>query len=208
MIIITILYGKSSYPSSPPLLLLKATIATNYTFAPLPIFFVLNRTTALDNIESSTEIEEETRNYMGLNYIPALKKNIDAMEQIGKPFVQRFKRHGVRSEIYHLSRNSNSSSSSKTSEQETVAAPERLESIAKTISIGDDVEIWVLLQFYRDRIHADKVHSNMMQDESIGSLAKEFDGLITQESNLVTEVLAALGCRSSGSHNCKYKPQY
>jgi MinD-like ATPase involved in chromosome partitioning or flagellar assembly len=168
LIIITILYGKSSYPSSPPLLLLKATIATNYTFAPLPIFFVLNRTTALDNIESSTEIEEETRNYMGLNYIPALKKNIDAMEQIGKPFVQRFKRHGVRSEIYHLSRNSNSSSSSKTSEQETVAAPERLESIAKTISIGDDVEIWVLLQFYRDQAHADEVHSNMMQDESVG----------------------------------------
>jgi MinD-like ATPase involved in chromosome partitioning or flagellar assembly len=168
LIIITILYGKSSYPSSPPLLLLKATIATNYTFAPLPIFFVLNRTTALDNIESSTEIEEETRNYMGLNYIPALKKNHDAMEQIGKPFVQRFKRHGVRSEIYHLSSNSSSSSSSTTSEQETIAAPERLESIAKSLSIGDDVEIWVLLQFHRDQAHADEVHSNMMQDESVG----------------------------------------
>ena len=32
--------------------------------------------------------------------------------------------------------------------------------------------------------------------------------MVTQESSLVTEVLAALGCRSSGSHNCKYKPQY
>jgi hypothetical protein len=79
----------------------------------------------LDNIESSTEIKEETRNCMGLNWIPALKKNHDAMEQIGKPFVQRFKRHEVRSEIYHLS--SNSSSSSKTSEQERVAAPEGFE---------------------------------------------------------------------------------
>jgi MinD-like ATPase involved in chromosome partitioning or flagellar assembly len=147
---------------------LKPTIATNYTFAPLPIFFVLNRTTALDNIESSTEIEEETRNYMGLNYIPALKKNHDTMEQIGKPFVQRFKRHGVRSEIYPLRSNSSSSSSSTTSEQETIAAPERLESIAKTLSIGDDVEIWVLLQFYRDQAHADEVHSNMMQDERVG----------------------------------------
>jgi len=66
----------SFFPSSPPLLLLKATIATNYTFAPLQIFFVLNISTVLDNIESSTEIEEETRNYMGLNYIPALKKNM------------------------------------------------------------------------------------------------------------------------------------
>ena len=149
---------------------MKPTIATNYTFAPLPIFFVLNRTTALDNIESSTEIEEDTRNYMGLNYIPALKKNHDAMEQFGKPFVQRFKKHGVRPEIYHLSSNSSSSSSrsSKTSEQETVAAPEGFESIAKTLSIGDDVEIWVLLQFHRDQAHADEVHSNMMQDESVG----------------------------------------
>ncbi len=88
------------------------------------------------------------------------------MELIGKLFVQRFKRHGVRSEIYHLS--SNSSSSSTTSEQETVAAPEGFERIAKTLSIGDDFEIWVLLQFHRDQAHADEVHSNMMQDESVG----------------------------------------
>ncbi len=91
------------------------------------------------------------------------------MELIGKPFVQRFKRHGVRPEIYHLSSNSRSRSrSSTTSEQETVAALEGLESIAKTLSIGDDVEIWVLLQFHRDQAHADEVHSNMMQDESVG----------------------------------------
>jgi len=88
------------------------------------------------------------------------------MELIGKPFVQRCKRHGVRPEIYHLSRNS--SSSSTTSEQETVAALEGLESIAKTLSIGDDVEMWVLLQFHRDQAHADEVHSNIMQDESAG----------------------------------------
>jgi hypothetical protein len=87
------------------------------------------------------------------------------MELIGKPFVQRFKKHVVRSEIYHLSSNSSSSRSSTTSEQETIAALEGLESIAKTLSIGDDVEIWVLLQFPRDQAHADEVHSNMMQDE-------------------------------------------
>lgn len=92
------------------------------------------------------------------------------MELIGKPFVQRLKKHGVRSEIYHLTSSSSSSSSrsSTTSEQETIAAPEGLESIAKTLSIGDDVEIWVLLQFHRDKAHADEVHSNMMQDESVG----------------------------------------
>ena len=153
--------------------------------------------------ESAAQIET-TRSYMDLSFSRALKKNHDAMEQIGKPFVQRFKKHGVRSEIYLLS-----NIKSTTSEQEVAAAAlEGLESIAKTLSIGDDVEIWVLLQFHRDQAHADEVHSNMMQDESVGQLIKEFDGLITQESSLVTEVLTALGCRSSGSHNCKYKPQY
>ena len=107
---------------------------------------------------------------MDLSFSRTLKKNHDAMEQIGKPFVQRFKRHGVRSEIYHLGSNNNSSSSriSTTNEQETIAAPEGFESIAKTLSIDDDVEIWVLLQFPRDQAHADEVHSNMMQDESVG----------------------------------------
>lgn len=119
--------------------------------------------------ESAAQIET-TRSYMDLSFNRALKKNHDAMEQIGKPFVQRFKRHGARPEIYHLSSNSSStsSSSSTTSEQETIAAPERLESIAKSLSIGNDVEIWVLLQFHRDQAHADEVHSNMMQDERVG----------------------------------------
>jgi hypothetical protein len=75
----------SSFPSSPPLLLLKATFATNYTFNPLPIFIVINITSAMNNIESAMEIEEEIRNYGGLNFIRAPKKNHNAMEQIGKP---------------------------------------------------------------------------------------------------------------------------
>ena len=108
------------------------------------------------------------------------------MELIGKPFVQRFKKDGVRSEICHLSsyNSSSISRSSTTSEQERVAAPEGFESIAKTLSIGYDVEIWVLLQFYRDQAHADEVHSNMMQDESVGQLIKEFDGLIAKSQAL------------------------
>jgi hypothetical protein len=118
------------------------------------------------------------------------------MELIGKPFVQRCKRHGVRSEIYHLGSNSSSSRSSTTNEQETIAALQGFESIAKTLSIDDDVEIWVLLQFPRDQAHADEVHSNMMENESVGQLIKGFYGLITQESSLVTEDSAALGCKS------------
>ncbi|HEX2471640.1 MAG TPA: hypothetical protein VHJ59_02705 [Nitrososphaera sp.] len=123
------------------------------------------------------------------------------MELIGKPFVQRCKRHWVRPEIYHLSSNNNSSSSrsSTTNEQETVAALEGLESIAKTLSIGDDVEIWVLLQFHRDQAHADEVHSNMMENESVGQLIKELDGLISKSQVPSWEDSAALGCKSRDS---------
>ena len=128
-----------------------------------------------NKIESAAEIEEGIGSYLGLNFIRAPKRNHDAMAQIGKLFVQWFKKHGVRPEIYHLS--------STTSEQEKT--PEGLESIAKTLSLGDDEEVWVLLQFYRDRAHADEVTAKMMQDESIGQLVKEFDGLVTQGSNLI-----------------------
>jgi uncharacterized protein YbaA (DUF1428 family) len=119
--------------------------------------------------------EIETRSYMDLSFSRAPKKNHEAMVQIGKPYVQWLKKHGVRTEIYHLS--------STTSE----VPPEGVESIAKTLSISDDEEVWVSLQFYRDRAHADEVHTKMMQDESVGKLMKEFDGLVSQGKSLITD---------------------
>ena len=65
------------------------------------------------------------------------------------------------------------------------SAPEGLESITKKLSVAEDEELWVLLQFYRDQAHANEVYSKMMLDESIGQLVKKFDGLITQGSNLI-----------------------
>ena len=106
------------------------------------------------------------------------KKNHDAMERIGKPFVKWFKNHGVRTEIYpHLY--------TATSEQ-MEKAREGVESITKTLSIKDDEEIWVMLQFYRDRDHAEVAAKMMtMQDESMGQLMNEFDGLVTHGSSLI-----------------------
>jgi large subunit ribosomal protein L17 len=111
---------------------------------------------------------------MDLSFSRAPKKNHDAMAQIGKQFVQWLKKQEVKSEIYHLS--------STTSEE----VPDGVESIAKALSIGDEEEDWVSLQFYRDRAHADEVNSKMMQDESIGALMKEFNGLVTQGKSLIT----------------------
>ena len=123
----------------------------------------------MENTEPATEIEE-TGNYLGLSLIRAPKDNHKSIEQIGKPIVQWFRKHGARPEIYNLS---------------TSEFPEGIESIAKTLSIGDEEEVWVALQFYRDQAHADEVTAKMMQDESIGALMKEFGGLISQGSNLI-----------------------
>jgi uncharacterized protein YbaA (DUF1428 family) len=126
--------------------------------------------------KNPTTAPEETGNYLGLNFISAPKKNHDALEQIGKPFAQLLKKHGVRTEIYYLG-------ITTTSEQDK--APEGIESIAKKLSIGEDEELWVQLNYYRDRAHADEVYSKMMKDESVGALMKEFDGLVTQGSSLI-----------------------
>ncbi len=82
------------------------------------------------------------------------------MTQIGQPFVEWFKKQGVRPEIYYLRGTSN--------EQKNESTPEGLERIADKLSVGEDEELWVLLQFYRDQAHANEVYSKMMQDESIG----------------------------------------
>jgi uncharacterized protein YbaA (DUF1428 family) len=102
------------------------------------------------------------------------------MAQLGKRYVQWLKKQGVRTEIYHLS--------TTTSE----VPSDGLESIAKTLSIGDDEEVWISLQFYRDQAHAVEVHAKMMQDESIGKLMKEFNGLVTQGKSLITDGFSRL----------------
>ncbi len=126
--------------------------------------------------ESNSGIEQEAGNYLGLNFIRAPKRNHDAMTQIGQPFVEWFKEQGVRPEIYYLPGTSN---------EQNEFTPEGLQRIADKLSVGEDEELWVLLQFYRDEAHANEVYSKMMQDESIGQLVKKFDGLIVQGSNLI-----------------------
>jgi large subunit ribosomal protein L17 len=124
--------------------------------------------------------EIETGRYMDLSFSRAPKRNHDALAQIGKQYVQWLKKHEVRTEIYHLSSTTNE------------VPPEGVESIAKTLSIAEDEEVWVALQFYRDRAHTEEVRSKMMQDESVGKLMKEFDGLVTQGKSLITDGFSRL----------------
>ena len=102
-----------------------------------------NKTTT----ESAKEIEEQdTESYLQISFSRAPKKNHDVLAQLGKRFEQWLKKYGVSSKIYYLR-------SSTTTSDET--PPEGLESIAKILSISDDEELGVSLQFYRDQAHAD-----------------------------------------------------
>ncbi len=80
----------------------------NYTFAPLPVFIVLNTATVMEKeIESVLKIEE-TGSYLQLSFNRAPKKNQEALAQLGKRWVQWLNKHGVSSKIYYLNNNNNS----------------------------------------------------------------------------------------------------
>jgi uncharacterized protein YbaA (DUF1428 family) len=128
--------------------------------------------------QSATEIEEQdTGGYLQISFSRAPKKNHDALAQLGKRFEQWLKKYEVSSKIYYLN-------STITSDE---VHPEGLDSITKILSISDDEELGVSLQFYRDQAHAYEVRSKMMQDETFGAIAKEFDGLVTPGKSMVTD---------------------
>jgi uncharacterized protein YbaA (DUF1428 family) len=140
-----------------------------------------NKTTT----ESAKEIEEQDiGSYLQISFSRAPKKNHDVLAQLGKRFEQWLKKYGVSYKIYYLR-------SSTTTSDET--PPEGLESIAKILSISDDEELGASLQFYRDQAHADQVRSKMMQDETFGAIAKEFDTLVTQGKSMITDGFSRLG---------------
>ena len=142
-------------------------------------------TTAMNNkaTESATEIEEETTNYLQISFSHAPKKNHDALVQLGKRWVQWLKKQGVKSEIYYLNNNSGA---------ENGEVYEGIESIAKILSISDDEELGVSLQFYRDQAHAEEVRSKMMQDETARAIGMEFEGLVSQGKSLITDGFSKL----------------
>jgi large subunit ribosomal protein L17 len=138
-----------------------------------------------NKIESVEEIEE-TGNYLQISFSRAPKKNQEALAQLGKRWVQWLNENGVSSKIYYL----DNSSSSTTTRGEV--PPEGLESIAKILSVSDDEMLGVSLQFYRDQAHANEVFAKMMQDETCGTIGKEFDALVTQGKSMITDGFSRL----------------
>ena len=57
-----------------------------------------------------------------------------------------------------------------------------LTNIANTVSASQDEEVWVVLQYYRDRKHLDEVRAKCGNDENMGRLYKQSLDLLTPGS--------------------------
>lgn len=100
------------------------------------------------------------------------KKNHDAIVKNLKQFVPWFEKNGAGIEYYRFE-----------GSDKMEGMP--MLSIDKAISTAEDEEVWVELQYYRDRKHRDETFAKMMQDKNIEPLGNEFFSLITKGSSLI-----------------------
>jgi uncharacterized protein YbaA (DUF1428 family) len=125
------------------------------------------------NKSATAETIKETGSYVQFYIYRVPKKNHDAMVQVNKQIIPWLEKNGERMEFFQLSNS------------ETI---EGLESIVKTLSIDEDEEeVWVELNYFRDRKHFDEVFAEMMQDKSAAPIFKQFENLINQgKSKMIT----------------------
>ena len=122
----------------------------------------------MNKTESSAQ---EIGNHLEIFFYRVPKKNHDAIAKNMKQFLPWFDKHGIRIEYYRLGNS---------------PTMEGFENIAKTLSATEDEDIWVELQYYRDRKHCEEAFAEMMKDKDLEPLGKEFFGLVTQGKSLVT----------------------
>ena len=101
------------------------------------------------------------------------KKNHDATVQIFKQFNDIFRKYGgLRLEVFELNNIKNYE----------VAG---LTNISNTVSAGPDEEVWVELQYYKDRKHQDEVTSKIGNDEICERLYKQSLELLTPGTSFI-----------------------
>ena len=93
-----------------------------------------------------------------------------------------FQKHGVRIEYYQLGNSETQAAIDSAKE----SGMDVMESVAKTLSIDEDEEVWIEQQYFRDYKHCEDIYAKMMQDKSIEPLGNEFFGLVTQGKKLIT----------------------
>lgn len=125
------------------------------------------------NKSDATEMEKETGSQIQLIVGRVPKKNHDAALQIYKQSSDLFRKYGLlRSELFQLN-------NTKTYDDMG------LTNIANTVSASQDEEVWVELQYYRDRKHLDEVRAKCGDDENMGRLYKQSLGLLTTGSSFI-----------------------
>jgi uncharacterized protein YbaA (DUF1428 family) len=129
---------------------------------------------------------EATGSYLQLLLYRVPKKNHDAIVQNLKQSVPWFNEHGVRIEYFQLG-TTETQAVVDSAKQSGMQGMDSIESIAKTISAGEDdeEEVWIEQHYFRDHKHCEDVNAKMMQDKSFEPLLKEFSGLITKGTSLI-----------------------
>lgn len=122
-------------------------------------------------MDKGQNLKPEATNHLEMFIYRVPKKNHDAVVANLKKFVPWFERNGVGIEYYQFT---------------SSEAMEGMQSIANTLSVGDDEEIWMELQYFRDMEHRKNTYSKMMQDKELEPLGQEFFGLVSKGKSLVT----------------------
>ena len=125
------------------------------------------------NKSDATEVEKEFRSQIQLIVGRVQKKNHDAALQIYKQSSDLFRKYGLlRSELFQLN---------STETYDDMG----LTNIANTLSTRQDEEVWVELQYYRDRKHLDEVRAKCGNDENMGRLYKQSLDLLTPGTKFI-----------------------
>jgi uncharacterized protein YbaA (DUF1428 family) len=126
---------------------------------------------------NAIEIEKEVGDQVRLYVYKVPKKNHDTMLQICSQFIDMFSKHGCHARSFQLD-------STETSEGFT--------SMTNAVSAAQDDEVWLDMEYYRDREHMNDVVSKIESDESALSLMKQYLDLLTPGSSPIREEFSRL----------------
>ena len=153
----------------------------NYTFTPLPVFIVLKIVIAMENKTEGATGLADSGNYLQVFFYRAPKKNHDSIAKNLAQFVPWFKKNGVRIEYYQFG-DSETQSAINSAKQ---SGMDSLDSIANSLSLVGDEEVWMELIFYRDRKHRNEAEAEMNKDESMGPLFQQSTDLVATGTGFI-----------------------
>jgi hypothetical protein len=124
----------------------------------------------MDKTKLQTKVKQKG-DYVQLFAYKMPKQNNERMVNLQKQLTSMYRNHGtLHSEFFRLG------------SRETFKS---LVSIAETVPTSPDEELWVELEYYKDRKHRDGVVASVEKDACGGPLFGELMGLISQESRIV-----------------------